>query len=385
MKQCARRLTAGLLCLLMIVSVAAAGGVLRVSAITQTDAAAWAKAQGDRRVGFDLDAHYGYQCSDFVTAYMNYLVDGDAYSGRYQVYDAKEYPDVAAEEPARWTVLRGAEMVPQPGDIFVAAGRDQSFGHAGIIVGQAGKKYKVVDQNSYPKIDYVNGQPCYTHDISLTNDYALTALIRYRFDVQLFTLTYHANGGENAPAAQTGSGTVQLSGAAPTKEGYDFLGWAESAGASSAQYQPGASVNLTADLTLFAVWQLHQSGTQEENPTANAVLHVRDSATVEYRADVTLTATATGVPQGYVLAIYEGGTQRAVGSNETVSYHIGSMTGSRTLTVRVTNAAGAVQKDGSGAELSKTAEIKVSDSFFLRLIAFIKGLFGLLPKVEILP
>ena len=295
MKHCFRRLAAGLLCLLMIVSCAAIGSVLRVSAITQADAAAWAKAQGEQRVAFDLDAHYGYQCSDLVTAYMNYLVDGNAYSGRYQVYDAKEYPDVAAEEPDRWLVLRGSDMLPQPGDIFVSSGRDEGFGHAGIVVGLAGKKYKIVDQNSYPKIDYEKGQPCYLHDVSLTNDYALKALIRYRFEVQTFTLTYQANGGENAPAAQTGSGTVRLSGAVPTKEGYEFLGWAESADASSAQYQPGASVNLMADLTLFAVWKQRQPVTQEENPTANAVLHVRADATVEYRADVTLTATATGV------------------------------------------------------------------------------------------
>lgn len=388
MKRCVLRAAAMTLCMLMLIAGVGNAGLLRAGAITQAEAAAWAKAQGDQRVAFDLDAHYGYQCSDLVTAYMNYLVDGDAYSGRYQVYDAKEYPDVAAQEPARWTVLRGAEMIPQPGDIFVSGGRDQAFGHAGIIIAQAGKKYKVVDQNSYPKIDFEHGAPSYTHDVSLTNDYSLKALIRYRFDAETFTLIYHANGGSNAPAKQTGNGAVQLSDAIPVRTGYDFLGWAESAGATAAQYQPGASYDLKKNTTLYAVWKSNspdQPGTPEVNPTANAVLYVRSSATVEYRADVTLTARAEGVPAGYVLTVYEDGKACAVGSNEAVSYHVGSMTGGRTLTVRVTDAAGAVQKDGSGAALSRTAEIKVSDSFFARLIAFFKGLLGLLPKVEIQP
>lgn len=395
MKRRFRRGISMLLCLMTTLSCAAAGGALRAAAITAADAAAWAKAQGDQRAAFDLDAHYGYQCSDFVTAYMNYLVDGDPRSGRYQVYDAREYPDVAAQEPERWTVLRGAAMKPRPGDIFVSAGRDPTFGHAGVILGQVGGRYRIVDQNSNP-VNFDKGSPCYTHEVTLSNDFALKALIRYQFDPDAVTLTYHANGGENAPASQTGYGAVRLSAAVPTRAGYDFLGWAENAAAAAAQYQPGAEFNLTRNVTLYAVWKATGDpdtppGPDDpdppvaENPTAHAALYVPAAATVEYQADVTVTARADGVPAGFTLAVYDGNRLCTVGSNETVSYHVGSVTSGKTLTVKVTDAAGAVQKDGSGAELSRSVEIKVSNSFFARLIAFFKGLLGLLPHVELRP
>lgn len=74
-----------------------------------------------------------------------------------------------------------------------------------------------------------------------------------------YKLSYNANGGSGAPAAQTGTGvgsyTFKLSAAKPTRTGYTFQGWATTAGATSAAYQPGGSVKVTANTTLHAVWQ----------------------------------------------------------------------------------------------------------------------------------
>ena len=70
-----------------------------------------------------------------------------------------------------------------------------------------------------------------------------------------YTLTYNANGGSGAPASQTGNGTVKLSTAKPSRSGYTFLGWATSASATAAQYQPGADFSLTKNTTLYAVWK----------------------------------------------------------------------------------------------------------------------------------
>ncbi len=63
------------------------------------------------------------------------------------------------------------------------------------------------------------------------------------------------------------------------------------------------------------------------------------------------------------------------------------MTASKTYTVKIIDPSNkdTVQKDGSGAELSKNCEITVNTGFFAKLIAFFRGLFGLLPKVEIKP
>ena len=83
-----------------------------------------------------------------------------------------------------------------------------------------------------------------------------------------YTVNYNANNGTGAPSATTKtiaatSTTVTLSSAKPTRSGYNFLGWAESASATSAQYQAGASITMqtssatatTVSKTLYAVWE----------------------------------------------------------------------------------------------------------------------------------
>ena len=73
-----------------------------------------------------------------------------------------------------------------------------------------------------------------------------------------YAVTYNANGGSGAPAAQTKwyGETLTLSSTRPTRANYNFLGWSTSSTATSATYQPSASYTTNAALTLYAVWQL---------------------------------------------------------------------------------------------------------------------------------
>ena len=71
------------------------------------------------------------------------------------------------------------------------------------------------------------------------------------------TLSYDANGGAGAPAPQPGlavGASATISTTRPTRPNYTFLGWALSASASEAQYQPGGTIVMTGDITLYAVW-----------------------------------------------------------------------------------------------------------------------------------
>lgn len=73
------------------------------------------------------------------------------------------------------------------------------------------------------------------------------------------TVTFDANGGEGTMAAQTlteGKGTLTAN--AFTKEGFRFAGWALSA-AGEKVYDDGAAVELTADTTLYALWEAEQA------------------------------------------------------------------------------------------------------------------------------
>lgn len=71
-----------------------------------------------------------------------------------------------------------------------------------------------------------------------------------------YQVTYNANGGSGAPAAQTKTyGTnLKLSSTKPTRSGYAFKGWATTDSATTAQYQPGDTYTANAALTLYAVW-----------------------------------------------------------------------------------------------------------------------------------
>ncbi len=78
-----------------------------------------------------------------------------------------------------------------------------------------------------------------------------------------YTLSYNANSGSNAPSNQTctangaygTSCTLTLSSTKPSRNDYTFLGWSTSSTATSASYQPGASITLTGNQTLYAVWK----------------------------------------------------------------------------------------------------------------------------------
>lgn len=74
------------------------------------------------------------------------------------------------------------------------------------------------------------------------------------------TISYNANGGSGAPAAQTKwyGETLTLSSTRPTRTNYNFKGWATSSTATTAAYQPGTSytANPSDNVTLYAVWEL---------------------------------------------------------------------------------------------------------------------------------
>ena len=115
------------------------------------------------------------------------------------------------------------------------------------------------------------------------------------------------------------------------------------------------------------------------------LLNCKSPTTVDYRSKVTVVASASYVPNGYFVALYDGDTQLAKGDSKTVRYKVGEMRANKALTARIVDASGIVQKDSSGNALAANIEIKVNAGFFKKLAAFFKGIFGFLPNVEINP
>lgn len=75
--------------------------------------------------------------------------------------------------------------------------------------------------------------------------------------VNTYNVSFNANGGSNAPSAQTKiqNEWLTLSASKPNRSHYIFKGWASSRTASEPQYQPGGTYDKNAKITLYAVWE----------------------------------------------------------------------------------------------------------------------------------
>lgn len=103
-----------------------------------------------------------------------------------------------------------------------------------------------------------------------------------------YTVSYNANGGSGAPSSQTKTHdkSLTLSNQKPIRSGYQFMGWATSATASSAQYQPGSSYTSNSNLMLYAVW--------EKNKVESSITFSPSSITLEPGASKTVSISFKG-------------------------------------------------------------------------------------------
>ena len=76
----------------------------------------------------------------------------------------------------------------------------------------------------------------------------------------LYTISYNANGGSNAPGDQSKieNKSISLSSSKPTRTGYTFVNWNTKKDGSGTTYKAGASYKDNADLTLYAQWRINK-------------------------------------------------------------------------------------------------------------------------------
>lgn len=77
------------------------------------------------------------------------------------------------------------------------------------------------------------------------------------WQIKTYTVTYNANGGSDAPSAQTKTHNISivLSSVHPIRASYIFAGWGTSADATTPSYQPNSPYTVNADITLYAIWK----------------------------------------------------------------------------------------------------------------------------------
>lgn len=117
--------------------------------------------------------------------------------------------------------------------------------------------------------------------------------IRANFEPIQYTITFDANGGNNAPDEQIKNhGTdLALSSIEPAKHRYTFLGWATSDTSTIAEYEPEDYFARNNDTTLYAVWEpvaaiaigqfSNQSGSPEEEEIVASEWRIFDDGVLE--------------------------------------------------------------------------------------------------------
>ncbi len=113
-------------------------------------------------------------------------------------------------------------------------------------------------------------------DSSFTKTEAVTTLrmpassltMTPKANLQSYTVTYDANGGENAPTNQTKiHGTaLTLSTVEPTREGYTFKEWNTNAEGTGRSYPAGESYEVESNVTLYAIWNQVTSLVEQVKP-----------------------------------------------------------------------------------------------------------------------
>ncbi|MBR5201658.1 MAG: InlB B-repeat-containing protein [Clostridia bacterium] len=111
------------------------------------------------------------------------------------------------------------------------------------------------------------------------------------WQINTYTVTYDANGGEGAPEAQSKvyGDYLTISIATPTREGHTFLGWSTDANATEATYVAEDSFVVKTNATLYAVWQIN---TYDVTYNANGGKNAPAGQVKTYGVDLTLSKVA---------------------------------------------------------------------------------------------
>lgn len=207
------------------------------------------------------------------------------------------------------------------------------------------------------------------------------------WQVVTYSVTYNANGGSGAPAAQTKTygQSLTLSSTVPTRTNYSFVGWGTSASSTTATYDPEDSYTKNASIVLYAVWKSNYTAPRIENLAADrcngtqVITEEGESALISF--DWACDKTVTSI----VISWAENGSATAAGSyNVTATGTSGSVlqvVGSDAIAIEKTYIFTITVTD-SGGSTTQTMAV-YPPSFAIDILAEGKGIaFGCPATVE---
>lgn len=165
-------------------------------------------------------------------------------------------------------------------------------GESGTVTFTANTGYKIAYiMDGTTKVD-ITDAASYTYTVSnVTADRTVVA----HTVADTYPVTYNANGGTGAPAAQTKTHnvTLTLSSDEPIRDGYEFNSWNTKSDGTGTTYAPSGSYTGNAPLNLYAKWDPEQYTITYDSDGGSAV----DPQTYDIEDDVTLAADST--KEGY--------------------------------------------------------------------------------------
>ena len=197
---------------------------------------------------------YIYSSASWGSLIYAFARDGQdwpgVYGGQYESGTSRKYVlDSSYGGSNRYLSASSAdygELSPSVGSISTFEVKVDKTGKGTIYCGFCGTFVSAYDTGTYSIFNSIGQTP--------RNAYGCYAEFT---ETAPYSITYNANGGSGAPASQAVFATYSytLQSGTPTRSGYTFLGWATSASATTTAYQPGASVTISGNLALYAVWK----------------------------------------------------------------------------------------------------------------------------------
>jgi len=166
--------------------------------------------------------------------------------------DVLQFYDTDSDVDVKSTPAMAAQLSEKGCDIIAVDGDD----YAGSMLSFISNNISYISQ--YDGI-WTNGDGAGNAVIYINEDGEIEKIFSFTDD-EYSVISYDLNGGEGSISSFTKrTGTnVTLSETIPTRENYTFKGWAESADATEAEYQPGGLYDGDADVTLYAVWEANK-------------------------------------------------------------------------------------------------------------------------------
>ena len=124
-------------------------------------------------------------------------------------------------------------------------------------------------KTGYTFVNWLSSAQDKTYNPGALYGYDQNTTMMAQWTANTYTVSYNANGGENAPSNQTKTHGIDLTltNSIPIRTNYNFLGWGTNSSSTTVEYSAGGTYSNNVSITLYAIWELAYS-----NPSISSVV-----------------------------------------------------------------------------------------------------------------